>query len=61
MDISIAILKRTEDGVELVELRDFLIERQCEIEVKLEVGNYIILPRTTGCFLRRPHNANQKS
>ena len=26
--------------------------RQCEIEVQLDIGEYIILPRTTGCTLR---------
>ena len=57
-DISLAILKRNlEGGVELVDLKDFTIERQCEIEVNLEPGSYIILPRTTGCMLKRPSNS----
>lgn len=57
MDIGIAILKRTSEGVELVDLKDFVQDRQCEIEVNLDAGSYIILPRTSGCTLRRPEDA----
>ena len=56
MEISLAILKRTAEGVDLVDLKDFVQERQCEIEVSLEPGSYIILPRTTGCTLKRPES-----
>lgn len=46
LDIGIAVLKRTgNEGVALVDLKDFVIERQCELEVILEPGSYIILPR----------------
>jgi hypothetical protein len=54
LDISIAILRRTSEGVDLIDLKDFVQDRQCEIEVNLEPGSYIILPRTTGCHLKRP-------
>ena len=57
LDIGIAILKRTSTGVEIVDLKDFVQDRQCEIEVNLEPGSYIILPRSSGCLLRRPENA----
>jgi hypothetical protein len=57
MDLSLAILRRTSDGVDLVDLKDFIQDRQCELEVNLEPGSYIILPRTTGCSLKRPDNA----
>jgi hypothetical protein len=40
--------------VDLIDLKDFVQDRQCEIEVNLEPGSYIILPRTTGCHLKRP-------
>lgn len=61
LDIGIAILRRTGDNnVELIDLKDINIDRQCEIDVTLDPGSYIILPRTTGCFLRRPHNANSE-
>ena len=40
-------------------MKDFTIDRQVEIEVNLERGSYIILPRTTGCLcLRKPSQAN---
>ncbi len=52
LDVGIVVLKRTNDNnVELVDLKDFAIERQVELEVNLEPGSYIILPRTTGCTL----------
>jgi calpain-15 len=61
LDLSIAILRRTADGVDLVDLKDFVIDRQVELEVNLEPGSYIILPRTTGCLLKRPDNAAQQN
>lgn len=46
------------DGtVNLIESRDFVIDRQCEMEILLDPGSYIILPRTSGCLLRRPTDA----
>lgn len=43
--------------MDLVDLKDFVVDRQCELEVNLEPGSYIILPRTSGCLLKRPDNA----
>ena len=54
LDIGVAVLKRTMNGVTLVDLKDFVTDRQCELDVTLEPGSYIILPRTSGCTLRRP-------
>ena len=45
------------NGVTLVDLKDFVTDRQCELDVTLEPGSYIILPRTSGCTLRRPQDA----
>ncbi len=59
LDIGIAILKKTGDSIDLVELRDLVNERECEIEVLLDPGTYIILPRTTGCGLRRPQESTK--
>lgn len=36
----------------MVDLKDFIQDRQVLIEVNLEAGSYIIVPRTTGCMLR---------
>jgi hypothetical protein len=48
-------LRRTDDNnVELIDLKNHNIGRQCELDVKLEPGSYIILSRTSGCYLRRP-------
>lgn len=57
LDVGISILKRTSDGVTLVDLKDLVLERQNELDVVLDPGSYIILPRTTGCTLRRPIDA----
>ena len=43
--------------MDLIDLKDFVQDRQCEIEVNLEPGSYIILPRTTGCHLKRPDSS----
>jgi hypothetical protein len=48
-------LKRTGENIELQELKDFVIDRNCQTEVVLDPGSYIILPRTTGCTLRAPN------
>ena len=62
LDIGIAILRRTNDNnVELVDLKDYAIERQVELEITLEPGSYIILPWTTGCMLRRPIDAHDQN
>lgn len=53
LDVGIVLLRRTKDDVELVDLKDFATERQVELEVTLEPGSYIVLPRTTGCSLKR--------
>ena len=54
LDIGIAILKKNGDAIDLVEVRDLVSERECEMEVTLDPGTYIILPPTTGCTLRKP-------
>lgn len=52
------ILKRNaNNGISYVGSRDLTFDRQIEIEVELEAGSYIILPRTSGCTLRRPPDA----
>lgn len=61
LDIGIAILKQSSQGLQLVDLKDFVQDRQCEIEVNLEAGSYIILPRTTGCLLQDPKSQNESN
>lgn len=52
IDIGLAILKRTSDGsVQLISNREYAFEREVEVELTLEPGSYIVLPRTTGCTL----------
>lgn len=54
LDISLVILKRQRNNqVELVDYVDFKFERQIHLELELESGIYIVLPRTTGCTLKK--------
>lgn len=58
IDVSIVVLRKSSDGsVSLYALKDFQFERQVELEVDLDPGSYIILPKTTGCTLKRPLDA----
>jgi hypothetical protein len=55
LDIGIAVLKKNHDGeLSLVALKDLIVDRQTELEVDLDPGSYIVVPRTTGCMLREP-------
>jgi len=56
MAVGIAIMKKVEneDGFEFSYLKEFSQERQVELDIELEEGDYIILPRTSGCTLKRP-------
>jgi hypothetical protein len=50
MSIGVAILQKTSKGShDLIFMKDFSAERQVELDVELEPGEYIILPRTSGC------------
>ena len=58
MDIGIIILKRLNDGtITITGKKDFTIDRQCELEIVLDPGSYIVLPKTSGCLLKRPEDA----
>lgn len=60
--MGIAVLKMDkEEGSSLLMYKDYLIQRDTEIELILEPGNYLIVPRTTGCGLKRPENATVES
>ena len=56
MDISISVLKQDNNLNEIthIESLDFTISPNAQVEINLPPGNYIILPRTTGCFFGRP-------
>lgn len=41
--------------------KEYLMERDTEIELILEPGNYLVVPRTTGCGLKRPDSADAES
>eukprot|EP00340_Litonotus_pictus_P004981 CAMPEP_0170517410 /NCGR_PEP_ID=MMETSP0209-20121228/3415_1 /TAXON_ID=665100 ORGANISM="Litonotus pictus, Strain P1" /NCGR_SAMPLE_ID=MMETSP0209 /ASSEMBLY_ACC=CAM_ASM_000301 /LENGTH=788 /DNA_ID=CAMNT_0010802657 /DNA_START=138 /DNA_END=2504 /DNA_ORIENTATION=+ len=57
MDISISILKQDTNLNEIthIESLDFTIAPNAQLEINLPPGNFIILPRTTGCFFGRPY------
>jgi calpain-15 len=61
LDVGLVILKRASgDQPEVFAYRPNCIKREVDLEVDLEAGSYIILPRTTGCKLRRPTGANSE-
>jgi hypothetical protein len=62
MSVGLVIMKKIEDedGLELSFLKEFQAERQVELDIELEEGEYIILPRTSGVTLRRPQNAQSE-
>ena len=63
--VGISVLRRlqTGKGFEIAYNKEFAIERQVELEVELEPGEYVVVPRTTGCNLRKPdsHRSDQLS
>jgi len=62
LDIGVVILKKAVDGtLSLVADRSLNVARQNELEVDLEAGNYVFLPRTTGCLLKRPADTQKKN
>lgn len=48
------------EGSTLLYRRDYLQERSIEMELILEPGNYMIVPRSTGCNLKRPDNTEDE-
>ena len=58
LDVGLAVLKMNkEQGSELMLYKDYQDIRNMELELVLEPGQYMIVPRTTGCNLQRPENA----
>lgn len=55
IDFGLAVLKMDADqGSSLVVYKDYAVCRNTDVELILEPGQYIVVPRTTGCTLRRP-------
>jgi len=51
IDIQILILKIDNSGINLYYNSENEIKRDLEISIKFEEGTYIVLPRTTGCYM----------
>jgi hypothetical protein len=41
-------------------MKEFSAERQVELDVELEPGDYLVLPRTSGCTMKRPPTAKSE-
>ena len=55
MDMGLALIRRSAtEGSTLTGWKDFITGRDTEMETVLEPGNYIVVPRTTGCSLKSP-------
>ena len=62
LDVGIAVLKMDQQaGSTFMVKRDYLHERSIELELILEPGQYMVVPRTTGCNLKRPEAADFES
>lgn len=45
----------------MTHFKDLVIARDCEIECILEPGSYIVVPRTTGCGIKRPNGVDPEN
>lgn len=62
LDVSLAVFKKLSgENQELVQCTEFNFERQVELEVHLDPGSYIIVPRTTGCSMRKTSNVDHEA
>jgi len=54
MDVGISVMKKKENSTdyELINLREMVEARQAELDLFLDPGKYLILPKTTGCLLK---------
>jgi hypothetical protein len=41
-------------------MKEFSNERQVELDIELEPGEYLVLPRASGCNLKRPPSAKSE-
>ncbi len=63
MDISLTVLKQDtiKNEISHIQTLDFSRVSNIQTELNLPPGNYIILPRTSGCFFGRPFNDNNNN
>lgn len=55
LDLGIVVLKIGEDeSWSIHKVREGELARQCEMELELDPGTYVIVPRTSGCAMNRP-------
>jgi len=51
LDTGFVVLQRTAEGTSAAGAQDFIYGRDCEYELTLEPGQYVILPQTNGIAL----------
>mmetsp|Transcript_33587 Transcript_33587/g.38165 ORF Transcript_33587/g.38165 Transcript_33587/m.38165 type:complete len:826 (+) Transcript_33587:44-2521(+) len=57
VDVGLVVLRRNSDNsLSLYDDQELTYDRQIELDCSLEPGSYIVVPRTTGCTMRRPSN-----
>ncbi|CDW86928.1 calpain family cysteine protease containing protein [Stylonychia lemnae] len=62
LDMGLVVMKADKDeGTQIVLFKEYLVQRNVECELILEPGHYIVLPKTTGCALKRPDHAEIES
>lgn len=62
ISLGVAIMQRNSrtGQLDLIYMKEFSAERQVELDVELEAGEYLILPRTSGCTMKRPPSAKSE-
>lgn len=45
LDVGIIILKQTNEGMKLVQMKELIESKTCELDAYLDEGTYIIMPK----------------
>ena len=53
LDAAFSVMELDNEGTKIHTVQDFVNARDCEVEIVLEPGQYVIIPRTTGIDLKR--------
>ena len=52
LDIGILVIKQTNDGMKMVQMKELIEAKYCELDIFLDEGTYLIVPKSSGCSLK---------
>jgi hypothetical protein len=59
--VSLCVVRvNDDDSMDLIDYKNFSRDRQVELEVELNPGRYIVIPRSTGALMSKPASWNEK-